>query len=419
MSEQTIVTGTPQLALSIGGGTVQASYASGNNTNQLLFTYTILGNQNDSNGISIPSNALSLSGGTLRDAANNNATLTSTAVADDSNYIVDNVSVALLQISGGTGGFVVNGQSAGNLSSFSVANAGDVNADGLTDIIIGSRLANNQAGRSYVVFGKTTTTAIDLNAIANGTGGFAIDGANSQTTNATGATILGDLSGYSVSSAGDINGDGLGDVMIGAPLAGPSGTGIGYIVFGKTNSTKISLNDVFNGTGGFAVVGNQNGNGTGVGIATAGDVNGDGVSDFIIGVPGAPGSSSPIVGSSYVVFGRTSNNTNINVLSLISGTSTRGFLIAGISVGDNFGISVAGTGDINGDGLADLIIGAPGRLSGTNASSAYVVFGKASTSSVNATDVRNGTGGFSILDRQLAIMRVGVLPMLVMSTVMA
>jgi hypothetical protein len=89
MSEATTVTGTPQMALVIGGTVVQANYASGSGTNALTFSYTILANQTDANGISLATNALTLNGATLRDAVGNNANLATAAVADSANFKVD------------------------------------------------------------------------------------------------------------------------------------------------------------------------------------------------------------------------------------------------------------------------------------------------------------------------------------------
>ncbi|MDP2831775.1 MAG: Ig-like domain-containing protein, partial [Pseudomonadota bacterium] len=92
MSEATVVVttgGTPQLALNIGGTTVQANFATGSGTAALVFTYTILAGQTDTNGISIAANSLALNGGTMKDAAGNNATLTHGAIGDTSGYLVD------------------------------------------------------------------------------------------------------------------------------------------------------------------------------------------------------------------------------------------------------------------------------------------------------------------------------------------
>jgi len=89
LSEDVIVSGTPQLGLNIGGSTVQASYSSGSGSNQLVFAYTIQAGQNDANGISIDANSLSLNSGTITDAAGNAATLTHSAVTDNAGYMVD------------------------------------------------------------------------------------------------------------------------------------------------------------------------------------------------------------------------------------------------------------------------------------------------------------------------------------------
>jgi len=92
MNEATTVAttgGTPQLALNIGGTTVQAAYVSGSGSNALVFNYTVLAGQTDANGISIAANSLSLNGGTLLDAAGNAATLSHSLVADNAAYMVD------------------------------------------------------------------------------------------------------------------------------------------------------------------------------------------------------------------------------------------------------------------------------------------------------------------------------------------
>jgi hypothetical protein len=108
-------------------------------------------------------------------------------------------------------GFVVNGKNAGDCSGTSVTTVGDVNGDGLDDLIVGAHNADpsgkSNAGKSYIIFGKIDSTAINLFTIASGTGGFVINGETEY-----------DISGYSVSTAGDVNGDGLDDLIVGVDL---------------------------------------------------------------------------------------------------------------------------------------------------------------------------------------------------------
>ncbi len=123
-------------------------------------------------------------------------------------------------VAAGTGGFVVHGQDAGDLSGFSVSSAGDVNGDGFADLIVGAYHgdaagnAQQDAGDSYVVFGKANgfDAEVDLADIATGTGGFVIHGEDAF-----------DYSGFSVARAGDVNGDGFDDLIIGAPNADAGG----------------------------------------------------------------------------------------------------------------------------------------------------------------------------------------------------
>jgi hypothetical protein len=134
-----------------------------------------------------------------------------------------------------TGGFVINGESAGDYSGRSVSNAGDVNGDGLDDLIVGAYGVDDSSGKShkgksYVVFGKNNNTnVVELSDIAAGIGGFVING-----------ELAGDYSGYSVSSAGDVNGDGLDDLIVGAYNASSS-AGKSYVIFGKTDTGSIDL----------------------------------------------------------------------------------------------------------------------------------------------------------------------------------
>ncbi|MBC8120710.1 MAG: FG-GAP repeat protein, partial [Gemmatimonadaceae bacterium] len=226
--------------------------------------------------------------------------------------------------------------------------------------------------RAYVVFGKANTTAVDLRSL--GSGGFAIDGAAG-----------GDGAGRSVSDAGDVNGDGIPDLLVGALFADAQGrslAGRAYVVFGKANTTAVDLRSL--GSGGFAIDGAAGGDRTGESVSGAGDVNGDGIPDLLVGADGATPQGRNGAGRAYVVFGKA-DTTTVDLANLGNG----GFAIDGAAGGDNAGFSVSGAGDVNGDGLPDLLVGAvSANLRGRNAAGrAYVVFGK--RTDTNPIDLRN------------------------------
>lgn len=312
-------------------------------------------------------------------------------------------------VSGGGGGtpFRIDGAVANNESSFSLA-SGDINGDGMDDIIIGARNASpsgrSGAGSTYVIFGKASGwSGIDLNSSTSydGTNGIRIDGA-----------VAGDGSGSDVTT-GDVNGDGFKDIIIGSPYATPSGpattwAGSTYVIFGKASGwsgTPIDLNSSssYDGTNGIRIDGGISTGFSGTSVA-AGDVNGDGRADIMIGAFQEDPGSLLDAGSTYVIFGKASgwSGTPIDLNSSSSYNGTNGIRIDGAAAGDFLGLGLA-AGDLNGDGNADILVSArdadPSGRSG--AGSTYVIFGKGSGWSGTPIDLSsassyNGTNGIRL-----------------------
>ncbi|SFE65026.1 integrin alpha [Nitrosomonas sp. Nm166] len=295
---------------------------------------------------------------------------------------------------GGGNGFRLDGVERNDRSGYSVSNAGDVNGDGFDDVIVGAFGADPNgtynAGSSYVVFGKASgfNAAMNLSSL-DGSNGFRLDGESAY-----------DGSGRSVSSAGDVNGDGFDDVIVGAFGADPNGTynaGSSYVVFGKASGFNAAMNlSSLDGSSGFRLDGESAYDGSDRSVSSAGDINGDGFDDVIVGAFVADPNGTYNAGSSYVVFGKASGFSVTLDLSSLDGNN--GFRLDGANETDFLGKSISSAGDVNGDGFDDVIISAPGANSNGNSSgSSYVVFGKASgfDAILNLSSL-NGTNGFRL-----------------------
>jgi len=305
------------------------------------------------------------------------------AGTDGNSGPVSSISLGTLNVSGG---IQITGAPA-NSDTGSVTSLGDVNGDGFEDILIAgyrtdaTAATNENSGRAYVIFGTATgfSSNIDLSTVGTTTAGFTING-----------LAAGDQLGSIVSRGGDINKDGIDDIVLNAPDADVNGTGSGsaYVVYGKNSTPGNTFGSTFDlagldGTNGFAMHGQAVNDGFGSGIASAGDVNRDGIDDLMISAQGEDASGRVNAGATYIVFGKTGSPVNTATLDLTSLDGTNGFVIYGANAGDSDnpganGRNISSAGDVNGDGIDDLLIGTPGYDAGNalNVGAAYVVYGK-------------------------------------------
>ncbi len=300
-----------------------------------------------------------------------------------------NIDVAAADFVSSGKGFRIFGADAADQAGFSVSSAGDINGDGYDDLIVGARYADgsgngsSDAGEAIVVFGKAGGFGdIDVAAadfVSSGKG-FRIFGADAL-----------DYSGWSVSSAGDINGDGFDDLIVGAYRSSGSANGKGFageaiVVFGKAGgfaNIDVAAADFVSSGKGFRIFGADAGDRAGWSVSSAGDINGDGFDDLIVGAYRGSGSANgkAFAGEAIVVFGKVGGFGDIDVAAADFVSSGKGFRVFGADSQDQAGFSVSSAGDVNGDGFDDLLVGVrfgDGSANGKfNAGEAIVVFGKA------------------------------------------
>jgi Ca2+-binding RTX toxin-like protein len=292
----------------------------------------------------------------------------------------------------GTNGFKISGELAGDYVGKAFGH-GDFNGDGIADLAIGaigSDIHGSASGAVYVVFGKNTAQAgafsanIDVSALT-GPNGFQING-----------TAASEHAGSWLSSAGDINGDGIDDILVGTTTANS------YVVFGRDTgvagdfAANLDLSSL-NGTNGFRITGGPPSASSGSDVSRAGDVNGDGIDDLIVGNFTADDNGTDS-GAAYVLYGKDTSVSGAFAASVsaASFTGSTGFTIRGPAAFANAGYAVGGAGDVNGDGIDDVIVTARGP-SGSSPGTVYVVFGKSGgfAGGVDLSTI-DGTNGFRV-----------------------
>lgn len=270
----------------------------------------------------------------------------------------------------GADGFAINSSGAGDRLGASASGAGDVNGDGYDDVIVSASRAA-YIGQSYLIFGTASpqSSVFEISSL-NGSNGIVIN----KTTGSYGSG--------SVSGAGDMNGDGFADLVIGnygESTPAEFNAGITYVIFGsRALATPFNLQSI-DGSNGFRMEGLVRSDRLGRRVSSAGDKNGDGFFDLIISAVGAGSQPNEFTGEQYLIFGKDTTTPNAfpPLLDIASLSPASGLRYQGSAFEDYSGSSVSGAGDINDDGFADFLIGAkdadPGGLD--RAGEAYLIYG--------------------------------------------
>lgn len=289
---------------------------------------------------------------------------TATAIASHTGSTGDGLGVAVgggedfdgdgdpdLLIGGSGAAYLVDGPTFANLATWSgnaigaggALGMGDVNGDGLADVVVG----DHETSAAYLVLGDASTPA-DLE----------LDDAD--------AVYLGedvdDQAGYSVDASADVDGDGYRDVFIGAPgnAATYPQAGAAYLVRGSRGPADLALGAADN-----LWTGELKTDRAGYCVASAGDIDGDGFDDLLVGAYGSDAHAGN-GGTAYLLYGGMATGATASL-------SASDAQLSGVSTNGSAGEGVAGLGDVNADGFADVGVGAPSESS--SAGVAYFFWG--------------------------------------------
>ena len=228
----------------------------------------------------------------------------------------------------------------------SIANIGDLDGDGVTDIAVGAFVdddGNTDGGAVYILFMNPDGTVKSNQKISSTAGGLGV------------TMDTDDQFGQDIASLGDLDGDGVTDLVVGAHQDDDGNTdgGAAYILFMNPDGTVKSNQKISSTAGNFGttLVATDS---FGYSVASLGDLDGDSVKDIVVGAR-LDNDGNTDGGAVYILF----MNPNGTVKSKQKISSTAGGLGVTMDTGDQFGVSIASVGDLDGDGITDIAVGAP------------------------------------------------------------
>ncbi len=277
--------------------------------------------------------------------------------------------------SGGFNGTLRSGDAFGS----AVADLGDLESDGVTDLVAGAPYSDDNGtdrGEAWVLFMETTGRVDQEQSISDSSGGFG------------GNLHDGDRFASALAGIGDLNGDGVFDFASGVPGNDDGGNDRGglWIVFLDAQGRVVQQQKIADSTGGFT--GNLHNNDRfGSAVTRIGDLDGDGITELAVGSP-EDDEGADDAGAVWILFmgmdGRVTMSQKI-------ARNTGGFG-GNLESGDNFGAALAGIGDLDGDGIPDLAVGAPGADSDKGA--VWILFLDAGGKVREQQKIADGSGGF-------------------------
>ena len=259
---------------------------------------------------------------------------------------------------------------------------GDVNNDGVADLLIGSASGVGGLGKAYLIFGKPVGQSFpaSIDVASLGSAGVVFSGASTS-----------DYFGFSsVSGGGDLNGDGIEDIAIGSGNFGNL-NGIVHLIFGRTTWPATIAVGTEPGTSVITFTHQTANDQVGSYVSIGNDINNDGRAELFINANGADAvGNSGEQGKLYVVFGRPANAPFASTQNLGSLDGSNGFQMVGTAPAGAFGFPCVPLGDFNGDGVGDF---AASSAPAGGAGSVVLIYGKANWDAVNSISSLDGTNG--------------------------